>query len=503
MFCYFAALIVFVTASQPIFGVSSVDQKHLELQSYFNCSDWQQPESPEVFDISDELSDTEPFDGGNFVPPTLTPQLLTSQAPCSPTFIETGGDSDIMVHFTTFSGSTFAVGPIPPNSEAAASAGPPSVAPSAAEIAANNTAAVDAPIGRIASDDGMSDDGGIDDGDTATTPAATDETLGNRPRGKRKHVASRDRSESAETTLSLQLQQQQQQQAMVSAVVSQIGISMNSQFDVFSGRLETMMAGLDNRIGLHVQESEHRLKAVIDENKSAVDEKISELTKQVEALQTRGAAPATPEARTSSSRAPTMSPQGSPRGSPQSSDWVSRTGVVFVGGFMNDMPRQNIEEVIKHMISNTRAINVENFWAPAKLGNSGRIQFKDNDSMWDFLKNWKLMKEKCRWQYGPEFFFTWAAKEKSFGRKQCDRVTREVARLCKACLDQVPEDDFIVEYSRKKIFVLGPPVAGIRPPICIAETAFGSNTWTIQNLDSFGKSADEGPLTMQCSAILE
>ena len=64
----------------------------------------------------------------------------------------------------------------------------------------------------------------------------------------------------------------------------------------------------------------------------------------------------------------------------KSSDRVARTGVVFVCGFKNAMPRQNIEEVLKHMVTNSKAKNDENFWAPAKLGNSGRIQFADNDS---------------------------------------------------------------------------------------------------------------------------
>jgi len=178
----------------------------------------------------------------------------------------------------------------------------------------------------------------------------------------------------------------------------------------------------------------------------------------------------------------------------KSSDRVSHTGVVFVGGFKNDMPRQNIEEVLKHMLTNSKAKNDENFLAPVKLGNSGRIQFADNDSIWDFLKSCRLMKDKCRRQYGADFLLTWAAKEKSFGRKQCDRITREVARLLKTCLDQVPEDDFIVEYNRKNIFVLGMAVTGspIRPPICIAETAFGSNTWAVQNLSAWGKSESEG-----------
>jgi len=395
--------------------------------------------------------------------------------------------------FAPFSGSTFAVGPIapPPTEDTAAAA----ATASASGVAALNTAAVKA---AIVSDDDQDDD--MDGDDAAATVSAAHGAQTERPRTKRKHPAPRERSESAETTLNIQLQQQRQ--ALVTAVVSQIGLSMNSQFDIFSGRLETMMTGLDNRIGAQVQESENRLKTVIDENKQAVDEKIFELTRQVEAFKTQGPSPQTPIAKPSS-RAPSMSPQGSPRGSPQSSDWVSRTGVVFVGGFMNDMPRQNIEEVLKHMVSNSKAQNFENFWAPAKLGNSGRIQFKDNDSMWDFLKTWKQMKEKCRWQYGTDVFFTWAAKEKSFGRKQCDRITREVARLLKTCLDQVPEDDFIVEYNRKNIFVLGAPVSGIRPPISIAETAFGSNTWTVQNFTTFGKAEEEGPLTLQCQSILE
>jgi hypothetical protein len=519
MLCSFVALItltlgVLTTSSEPIFDVYNVDQQHLDLQDYFNCPDWQQPVTPEVFEIFDDLPDTEPCDGGNFVPPLLIAHPPSSQAPCSPTFIESLSDTDtIAAMFAPYSGSTFAVGPIaPPKPEAtaatAAAASAASTTPSAAEIAALNSAAAGAPIGPTTGDEDMDEesDGDVDDDDATAIPTAmTDASHSDRPRTKRKHVASRDRSASAETTLDLQLQQQQQQQAMVSAVVSQIGLSMSSQFDMFSGRLETLMTGLDNKIGACVQESEIRLKTVIDDNKTAVDEKILELTRQVEALKTQAAAPTTPTTKhpSSSSRAPTMSPQGSPRGSPQSSDWVSRTGVVFIGGFVNDMPRQNIEEVIKHMITNAKAQNVENFWAPAKLGNSGRIQFRDNDSMWDFLKSWKLLKEKCRWQYGSDFFFTWAAKEKSFGRKQCDRITREVARLLKISLDQVPEDDFIVEYNRKKVFVLGAPVSGIRPPICIAETAFGSNTWTVQNLGSFGKSADEGPLTLQCQAILE
>ena len=80
------------------------------------------------------------------------------------------------------------------------------------------------------------------------------------------------------------------------------------------------------------------------------------------------------------------------------------------------MPRQNIEEVLKHMLTNSKAKNDENFLAPVKLGNSGRIQFADNDSIWDFLKSCRLMKDKCRRQYGADFLLTWAAKEKSFGR---------------------------------------------------------------------------------------
>jgi len=83
----------------------------------------------------------------------------------------------------------------------------------------------------------------------------------------------------------------------------------------------------------------------------------------------------------------------------KSSDRVSRTGIVFVGGFKNDMPRQNIEEVLKHMVTNSKAKNDDNFWAPAELGNSGIIQFADNDSISDFVKSWKLMKDKCRRRY--------------------------------------------------------------------------------------------------------
>ena len=111
------------------------------------------------------------------------------------------------------------------------------------------------------------------------------------------------------------------------------------------------------------------------------------------------------------------------------------------------------------------------------------------------LKEWKKDgKEQNRFKFGEDFFHVWASKEKSTARKQVDRVTRLVGGMLK---EEFPDAEMTIEYGKRKVFMLNS--AGRH--VCVAEAAFRSNVWTVQNLQHWGKEREEAGLTLRAQTF--
>jgi hypothetical protein len=116
-------------------------------------------------------------------------------------------------------------------------------------------------------------------------------------------------------------------------------------------------------------------------------------------------------------------------------------------------------------------------------------------------------KEAHRFRYGSSFSHVWGAKEKSFAAKQTDRVTKLVGDLLKVQLHDVisVDSNFSVVHSRRKVSMSVPSaVAGeTAEVVCIAEAAWNTCLYTIQNLHHWKRESLEGPLTLQCQTFVD
>ena len=214
-------------------------------------------------------------------------------------------------------------------------------------------------------------------------------------------------------------------------------------------------------VSLLVTASEARLESKLDAQISALQAEILEVKEQQKtAGRNLGSPGATSNPMTPPPRAKGAG-KGLEPGSPQSHSWNEREGVVYCGGFLDMMPRANIEQTLAEMIrlfgtSCGGRTGVTSSWCPDKFSKSGRIQFDCNENLWTFLKWWKQNgKDSVRFRYGDRFFQTWAAKEKSFGAKQVDRATRELARILTETLKThiKQEGDLTVMLSRRKVLL--------------------------------------------------
>jgi len=233
--------------------------------------------------------------------------------------------------------------------------------------------------------------------------------------------------------------------------------------------------------------SELHVKEEIDKREATTELKFEALRSEMRAMSSRPSGSSTPiAAHTTPNRRPNLNPFQSPVPRGSRSNDGERQGVVFVGGFLKNMPRTSIEktllEVAKIFSSDHPEHGVTSSWATAKFCESGRLQFLDDVHLWVCLKWWKQNgKEQNRFQYGSSFFQVWAAKEKSFGAKQIDRVTRQVAEISKNELHDVIDDpeNLSVVHSRRKIFLS--QLATENEPatvVCIAEAAWNNCLYT-------------------------
>ena len=281
---------------------------------------------------------------------------------------------------------------------------------------------------------------------------------------------------------------------------AQVGYQMTSFQNTLTKTIGEMMTGLDSRIDSKILSVEERLCNKINEERVITDKRMAEMNERI--LQSSIAGSSSSSAGGVGGHAAPSTPQRtralpSPVGSPQrgSGDWTARPGVAYLGGYPADMPRANIEATLALMLKGVPG--VMSSWAPAKLGNSARVQFTNEEMMWSWLKDWKRDgKEQNRFKFGNDYFHVWASKEKSAARKQVDRVTKLVASMLK---DEFMDDaqEMVVEYGKRKIYRLNDEGRHI----CIAEAAFRSNIWTVQNLHHWKKEKDEPALTLRAQTF--
>ena len=293
------------------------------------------------------------------------------------------------------------------------------------------------------------------------------------------------------------LLQEKRMSDMMERHVNSLSAQMGNQMTVFqlglNKSLTALIGNLDSRIDAKIQSSEDRLGQRLDEERRTTERKLAELAVQIKSLASSGSTAAGSSVGWGGGPAPgspLRRPLHSPTGSPQRShsEWTSRLGVAYLGGFPQDMPRANIEATLQMMLKGVAG--VESAWAPAKLGNSARVQFRSEEEMWQWLKIWKKDgQEQNRFKFGEDFFHVWASKEKSTARKQVDRITRMVGAMLK---EEFPEGEMTIQYGKRKVFLLN----GANRHVCIAEAAFRSNTWTVQNLQHWVKERDEAGLTL-------
>jgi hypothetical protein len=163
--------------------------------------------------------------------------------------------------------------------------------------------------------------------------------------------------------------------------------------------------------------------------------------------------------------------------------WQPRPGVAFVGGFPRDSSRHNIVACLKHMVKDCPAGDIKACWSPDKRWSNGRIHFCDDETLMQFVQQYRDKVNKT-FTIGADSFDLWINKEKSLAKKNLDSKTRWAA--------QVLQEAIHVDVDQWEVCFLGRAIFCNR--LRVASGIAKGDTWKVHDLSSYGLAAKQGEL---------
>jgi hypothetical protein len=118
---------------------------------------------------------------------------------------------------------------------------------------------------------------------------------------------------------------------------------------------------------------------------------------------------------------------------------------------------------------------VKSVWSPQKRWSNGRIQFRDKESMWEFLRDWKQHRDNQVNVDGTDCEI-WCAKLKSLAERVRDRKTNHVRCILEEYICGLKTEDLETMFAQCAIWAGG---------YKIAELNQKTLEWELTHLDKF------------------